>query len=131
MQKAKGVEGFMGAIQQFGTQNLNRLVVNKKTRTKIDYFFIKSRVLARQRRILWGYRYRSMKRGRRGLIMNTEELASLWHFPVLEVKAPSVQKVEAKKAQPPSGLPIEQAPLTPRPTEVISKGPPPKNIPTI
>jgi hypothetical protein len=130
LQKAKGVDGFVGALQQFGTQNLNRLIINWKTRTKIDYFFINSRTLARKKRILWGYRYRSMKRGRRGFVMNTEELASLWHFPVLEVKAPSVQKVEAKKGQPPAGLPLEQPRPLSRYPEASPKGAPPMNLPT-
>ena len=48
-----------------------------------------------------------MKRGRQGYVLNIEELASLWHFPVMEVQAPSVQKVDAKKAQAPIDLPLE------------------------
>jgi len=105
--KPKAVSGIKGAFAQFNTENLNRIDINKKTRTKIDYFFIKTRVLARKRRLLWAYRYRSMKRGRPGYVLNIEELASLWHFPVMEVQAPSVQKVDAKKAQAPIDLPLE------------------------
>jgi hypothetical protein len=40
-------------------------------------------------------------------ILNTEELASIWHFPVeASVKAPLIQKVPGKKAEPPASLPI-------------------------
>jgi hypothetical protein len=132
MSKTKGVDGFMGALFQFSTQNLNRIIINAKTRTKIDYFFIKSRVLQRKKRILWAYRYRSMKRGRAGFILNTEELASLWHFPVAEVvKAPTVQKVDAKKAQPPMGLPMERLIVREKKYEApIQKGAAPPNLPT-
>ncbi len=39
------------------------------------------------------------------IILNTEELATLWHLPGIGVKAPSFPRVEAKKGQPPVGLP--------------------------
>ncbi len=112
--KPKAVNGLKGAFSQFSTQNLNSLWINRKTRTKIDYFFIKTRVLARKRRLLWAYRGRSMKRGRKGYVLNIEELASLWHFPVMEVQTPSVQKVDAKKAQAPIDLPLEMHTATVR-----------------
>ncbi len=130
MNKAKGVDGFLGALSQFNTQNLNSLIVNKHTRTKIDYFFIKPRVLSRKRRILWAYRYRSMKRGRQGFILNTEELASIWHFPIAEVvRAPSVQKVEAKKGQPPSSLPLERQNISIKSPTKSPNHAPPINLP--
>lgn len=106
MHKPKGVDAVKGALMQFNTQNLNALQFDYYTRTKIDYFFIKSRTLARKRRILWGYRYRSLKRGRRRFILNIEELASLWHFPISEVvKVPSVQTVASKKSSAPMDTP--------------------------
>jgi len=131
LSKAKGVDGFIGAISQFSTQNLNRIIINRKTRTKIDYFFIKPRLLSRKRRMLWAYRYRSMKRGRKGFILNTEELATIWHFPIAEVvKAPSIQKVQAKKGQPPTGLPLEEQRIFVKtPTESPKSAIPPTNLP--
>jgi len=131
--KSKGVDAIQGALQQFSTQNLNAIIIDRKTRTKVDYFFKKSRELARKRRILWGYRYRSMKRGRRKFVFNTEELASLWHFPISEVvKVPTVQTVESKKAFAPTSLPTESS--IPRikkvHEEATIKGAPPNNLPT-
>lgn len=38
-------------------------------------------------------------------ILNTEELATLWHLPSLNVKAPLLPRVQAKKGQPPAILP--------------------------
>jgi hypothetical protein len=53
------------------------------------------------------YKFRSDARGRLPHILNTEELASIWHFPVeASVKAPLVQKAPGRKAEPPAGLPI-------------------------
>ncbi len=39
------------------------------------------------------------------LILNVEELATLWHMPALNVKAPLLPRVQAKKGQPPAMLP--------------------------
>ncbi|MDP2683888.1 MAG: hypothetical protein Q8P20_02415 [bacterium] len=143
LHKPKGVEAIKGALMQFNTQNLNALTIDYYTRTKIDYFFIKSRTLARKRRILWNYRYRSLKRGRRKYILNIEELASLWHFPISEVvKVPSVQTVAAKKGSAPVGTPYYQDKISNRNvdnftntnesgvgTSTNSKNSPPINLP--
>ena len=40
------------------------------------------------------------------VMLTTEELASLWHFPDSSIKTPGVQRVESKRAEAPSGLPI-------------------------
>ena len=40
-------------------------------------------------------------------ILNTEELATIFHLPGTEVRAPLFPRVEAKKGQPPPGLAIE------------------------
>lgn len=131
LNKPKGVDGFLGGLSQLNTLNLNSIGINKYTRTKIDYFFIKTRVLQRKRRLLWAYRQRSMKRGRKGFILNTEELATLWHFPLSEVvKAPTVQKVDAKKGQAPQGLPTEKASIL-HPAPATPKAGPPPNLPTL
>ncbi|MFA6098477.1 MAG: hypothetical protein WCV50_00430 [Patescibacteria group bacterium] len=137
--KSKGTYAINGAFAQFTSQNLNGFVVNKKTRTKIDYYFIKTRLLGRIRRILWGYRYRSMKRGRPGFVLNIEELATLWHFPQIDIKVPSVQTVDARKSTPPMGLPMEEEsvfskqpskPASGKPTSTAEpKGTPPVNLP--
>ena len=39
-------------------------------------------------------------------VFNTEELATVYHFPAEPVKTPLTPKVEAKKSEPPRGLPI-------------------------
>ena len=39
--------------------------------------------------------------------MNTEELATIYHFPSATVKTPMLGRVEAKKGTPPASLPVE------------------------
>ena len=43
-------------------------------------------------------------------ILSTEELATLWHFPlrVSGMVAPTMVKIESKKAGPPANLPIDE-----------------------
>lgn len=128
--KPKGVNAIIGALEQFNTLDLNGFAPHKKSRTTVYYMFIKYRKKWRQRRILWGYRYRSIKRGWTRLILNTEELASIWHFPVREVKAPMVQKIVSKKAEPPSTLPVESVFMpTGKTSEVTRKASAPANLP--
>ncbi len=39
------------------------------------------------------------------MILNTEELATLWHFPGQILKVPSLERIESKEASPPTNLP--------------------------
>ena len=39
-------------------------------------------------------------------IFNTEELATLWHFPGQILKVPTLERIESKEASPPTNLPV-------------------------
>ena len=56
----------------------------------------------------WGFRPRSyLGPGRFNLILNTEELATVFHPPTtLVLTGPLIKRVEARKVGPPAGLPI-------------------------
>jgi len=95
-----------GSIKQFNTMDLNSFKPDKKTKTKIDYFFIKTLVARRRRNLVAGYKARSGTRGHNYFILNTEELATIWHFPSKFIKAPLLQRTESKKSEPPSSLPV-------------------------
>ena len=113
------VSAVMGAFSQFRTQNLNAFKPNKKTMTLksgwLAKFFPKYKQLfefSRKRRLFDNYRTRrfgkyNKTRQDKFSILNTEELATIYHFPAIMVEAPRLRKLEAKKAGPPSGLPIE------------------------
>ena len=101
-----------GALKQYNTLDLNGLKRDKKSESKVVYPPVKSIIEWRQnnrkRRIMWGYTKRSGVRGRSMFVLNIEELATLYHFPIMTVKAPLVKKTEARKAEPPVSLPLEQ-----------------------
>ena len=39
-------------------------------------------------------------------VLNTEELATLWHFPGQMLKVPTLERIESKEASPPTNLPM-------------------------
>ncbi len=105
--KARGVYGVIGAIKQLNSVNLNSLKPDmKKTATRAYYFFVKLRVKWKKEKIMRGYKARSTVRGRNMFVLNTEELATLFHLPVDQVKSPYLQRTGAKKAEPPLTLPL-------------------------
>ncbi|MFA6306911.1 MAG: hypothetical protein WCV70_03055 [Patescibacteria group bacterium] len=112
MNKNKVAYGFTGYMKQFNFNDLNSYKPDTGdggTMTKVTYdrIFGKYRVNARKNKLMTAYRLRSDARGRLPHILNTEELASIWHFPVeASVKAPLVQKAPGRKAEPPAGLPV-------------------------
>lgn len=124
------VSAINGAVKQFSTLDLNGFKPDKKMKTSRDFFFVKRRVANLKRRLLWGYKYRSIWRGRRVFVLNIEELASLWHFPVITVKAPQVKKQEAKRGEPPVLLPIgEEVEYVPKQQAVVETVAVPDSIP--
>lgn len=106
----------MAPMRQFNTLDLNGFIIDKKTKTSAELWFANLRGNWRKSRRLYGYKYRSMKRGRNKFMLNIEELATLYHFPVTTVvKAPRVQKTESKRGEPPATLPVEAEFLRARP----------------
>ena len=100
-------DAFVGAINQFHIQNRNALVPYMATHSHYD-----SKHHTRSN--LWkstfvkAYKKRKERWKKcRGYILNIEELATIWHFPLPFVKAPLVSKASAKRAEPPIGLPVE------------------------
>lgn len=116
--KARGVGGPFGAINQFNSMDLNALIPGRLT-TSAYYFFTKSRLARKQNKILRAYRKRLCEVGAHSkpFILNIEELATLWHFPDMNVKTPLIKKAEAKRAEPPSSLPFEGSIVSSGPSE--------------
>lgn len=106
---ARGVSGFFGAFSQFNSIDLNGFKPHKQNKTTASYFFTKRRIATKQNRLIREFRERIGKTGgsSQPFILNIEELATLWHFPDIQVKAPLVKKTEAKRAEPPVSLPTE------------------------
>lgn len=120
--------GVTGAFKQYTLENLNGIKPDgSKVITHVHFFMKEPRLNWRRTRLINAYKARSRWKGIMEYILNIEELASLWHFPMLTVKAPLVAKTEARRAQPPVTLPVERTMSEIRPVE--RKGHPPVNLP--
>lgn len=106
--KGRGTAPMVGAIGQFNTLNLNAFKADKKTKTKVKYFFVNRRLAERKNKLLRRYIHRTDYHSiGKGFVLNIEEIASLYHFPIMDVKAPLVKKTEGKRGEPPATLPTE------------------------
>jgi len=104
----RGINALIGAINQFNIPSSNSLVPNFGI--KASYFMKDKRILYRKNLLMRAYKKRKIKIGSNPFVLNTEELATVWHFPMSHVKTPLLQKSLAKSSEPPAGLPIEFVP---------------------
>lgn len=107
--KQKILQSFIGAIKQFNTNDMQSLKPeSKKIGVNSALILFKNRRNnKRKEKLLSGYRRRSIWAGIAMFYLGTDELASLWHLPVIkDVKAPQLKKTEEKKIEPPINLPF-------------------------
>lgn len=102
------IAAVLSTFHQFNDQHLNGFRPNLDTitiiRGNIKYF--KNTRLWFKKRRFWES-YRRMYWPRKISILNTEELATIYHFPSIVVEAPLLRRLGAKKGEPPAGLPVE------------------------
>jgi len=100
------IPAIIGTFNQFSTYNLNGFGPDSKVTPGVNYFFKKTRDYLRKVRLYQGAR--RVRFSKKGMILNVEELATVYHIPSSVVETPTLPKIEAKKVQPPSGLPTMQ-----------------------
>lgn len=111
--KPRGVNPIIGSLRQYDSANQNSFKMHKWTKTSgIYYWMVKQRMGRRKTNILKAFQNRSRSMGSNGMILNTEELATLYHFPTEVVKAPLVSRTQSKRAAAPISLPVGGAPRT-------------------
>lgn len=108
MNKPKVVNGFVGYMKQFAEMDQNNLKPDMKvTATSTNYLFKEMRLNDRKNKVVKRYKARDGGAGRKMGVLNTEELATIWHFPIESVvKAPLIQKAPGRKSEPPASLPV-------------------------
>jgi len=104
--KGDRVTMIKGILHQYAHLNLNSFKMYGPSVPKDDYFWQKWEYEKKQETLMKAYQGRSWGVGADPVFLNAEELASLWHFPTINIKAPLIKKAEARRAEPPVGLPI-------------------------
>lgn len=99
------VAAVSGAFSQFSTMHLNGFKPEGSTMTTAKGLFKAAKLLRRKRDLYRMYKTREFSL--KTCILNTEELATVYHYPTMFVGAPKLQRIEAKKGEPPPNLPIE------------------------
>lgn len=102
---SRGVNSLVGAINQFNIPTSNMLL--PKYLTSTEYLFAAQRKDYRRTNLMSAYKKRNPWVGKPRYILNIEELATLWHFPMSHVKTPLVQKASLKTSEPPSDLAVD------------------------
>lgn len=93
-----------GAFKQFASPALNSFKLNKETTPPIRGFLYKQK--AYRRKVAMYRKFRDRLFVKKPIILTIEELATVYHFPDVTVKSPLLPRVEAKKGEPPAGLPL-------------------------
>ena len=122
--KERAVHAIIGAMNQYNIPSANSLVPSFTSNT--SYFFKKERSAHRKSLLMKAYKKRKLKIGSNSFILNVEELATIWHFPMSHIKTPLLQKAQGKRAEPPAGLPVEHL-LSPF-AEAIKEAPSKPNV---
>lgn len=107
---AKRVQyGVVGALKQFSRADGNGIKpLYSLTGVTGHYLFKDYQKNSRKTALMTAYKKRSGSRGGNKFVLNVEELATIWHFPIAHsVRAPSLAQVSAKRGEAPGVLPLE------------------------
>lgn len=104
--KGDRVTMIKGILNQYTHLNLNSFKMHAPSVPKDDYFWQAWSYQEKQVTLMKAYQSRSFGIGANPVFLNAEELATLWHFPTISIKAPLIKKAEARRAEPPVGLPV-------------------------
>lgn len=101
--KGSRISSVFGAFSQFARHGCNSFKPQSDTITSVDYFLVNWRVHRRALKLIYNYKSRLL--ADKAFRLTTESLASLYHFPGLTVSVPTLERVPARKVQPPANLP--------------------------
>lgn len=95
----------IGTFKQFNAWHLNGFKPDSNKTNGPNFIMRNRRRLWREKNILLNYQWRDFFGTDAGQFMNAEELATIYHFPVKYVSAPTVERAKAGRQAPPADLP--------------------------
>lgn len=108
-----GIGGIIGGFKHFNSEHLNGFKPSKRWTSKIDSPWHDYRNIRRDRlsrNFLLAYKMRSAfytpNSDSKIIVLNTEELATIYHFPGSTAATPTLSRVPSKKSEAPANLPL-------------------------
>ena len=103
------IASIIGAMKQYNSDSLNGF--KPTNTTSVDYFwqFKKIREAKMKAKMVDAYRLRSYfywPYERKSFVLNSEELATIYHFPGRVAETPTFRRIESRKSEPPPNLPL-------------------------
>lgn len=103
------IDGLTGIFRQYSSKELNELSPTNLTKFKYPWQDVKKkRVTQKKKKMFEAYKRRSYfypPFRRHPFVLNTEELATIYHFPGGVAETPTFGRIESKKGEPPPHLP--------------------------
>jgi hypothetical protein len=96
--------GMKGMMASYTNSVINQFGMHNASIPKDDYFWMAWNYAAKQTKLTKRYFNRSFGAGANIFILNTEELATLWHFPAADARTPVLSTMGARRAEAPAGL---------------------------
>lgn len=93
-----------GMMASYGNSVTNQFGMHNPSIPKDDYFWMEWSYATKQARLVRRYAKRSFGAGATLYVLNTEELATLWHFPAADARTPVLSSLGARRAEAPAGL---------------------------
>ncbi len=95
-----------GVFKQFAVGHMNSFKPDDDTKTNGPNFIMRNRRrLLREKNIFLNFQWRDFFGRDSGQIMNADELATIYHYPVKYVSAPGVERAKSGLKAPPANLP--------------------------
>jgi hypothetical protein len=93
-----------GLFSQYGHLSMNELGFHGPSTPDDDYFWLEWQMPGVQSTLVKRYKGRSFAANCNPYILNTEELATLWHFPAADARTPVLRATGARQSEPPGEL---------------------------
>ncbi|HMB17574.1 MAG TPA: hypothetical protein VKO61_01540 [Candidatus Paceibacterota bacterium] len=99
------ISSVVASLRQFNTNNLNAFTQNEDIKTDTEGIFKEKTLESRKKRIFSNYVSNNFPE--KTSILNTEELATIYHYPSTNVKSPLLKRVSTRRGGPPANLPVQ------------------------
>ena len=98
-----------GMFAAFTHQYMNGFSLTASVTTRDDYIWQAWSMPKKQKDIVSRYQRRSGGEGANWIMLNVEELATLFHFPAADARTPVLSSTGARRAEAPGALPMAKA----------------------